>query len=409
MAWTPEGKPAWREGADGARETWTWDGEGNLTAHTDQAGHTTRSTYTHFELVATRADPDGRIHSFAYDTELRLTAVTNPQGLTWTYSYDPVGRLAAETDFDGRTLAYAYDAAGRLASRTDPLGRTTSFERDALGQVVRKRAGDRMTTFAYDPAGRLTAAANPDAEIGYVRDRLGQVTSEATAGRVLTHAYDAVGRPVHRTTPSGAVTTYAYNAAGHRTLLTAGDHSLDFTHDAIGRETARRIDNALTLSQSWDVAGRLREQHLTAASTGVVQGRAYTYRSDGHLTGVHDRGRLRVAGNIHHPLHRAGRHAAQGLPAPGGGCGGRPCRCCGCGPRCGGGDQGGRDACVRGEASPKTGQESRSPGRRAAPSVMVMATTASTAANMSPAPVTLEAADPRPPAASTAPSAWTRT
>nr|WSX77836.1 DUF6531 domain-containing protein [Streptomyces sp. NBC_00899] len=306
MAWTPEGKPAWREDADGARETWAWDGEGNLTAHIDQAGHTTRYTYTHFELVATRADPDGRIHSFAYDTELRLTAVTNPQGLTWTYSYDPAGRLAAETDFDGRTLAYAYDAAGRLAARTDPLGRTTSFERDALGQVVRKRAGDRVTTFAYDPAGRLTAAANPDAEIAYVRDRLGQVTSEATAGRVLTHAYDAVGRPVHRTTPSGAVTTYAYNAAGHRILLTAGDHSLDFTHDAIGRETARRIDNALTLSQSWDVAGRLREQHLTAASTGVVQGRAYTYRSDGHLTGVHDH----AAGSRTFDLDMVGRVTA---------------------------------------------------------------------------------------------------
>lgn len=126
------------------------------------------------------------------------------------------------------------------------------------------------------------------AETAQVRDRLGRVTSETTAGRVLTHAYDAVGRPVHRTTPSGAVTTYAYDAAGHRTLLTAGDHSLDFTHDAIGRETARRIDNTLTLYQSWDVAGRLREQHVTAGSTGLVHGRAYTYRSDGHLTGVHD-------------------------------------------------------------------------------------------------------------------------
>jgi predicted lactoylglutathione lyase len=48
---------------------------------------------------------------------------------------------------------------------------------------------------------------------------------------------------------------------------------------------------------------------------------------------------------------------------------------------------------VCGEASLKTGQESRSPDRRAAPSVMVMATT-STAANTSLASVTLEVADP---------------
>jgi YD repeat-containing protein len=49
---------------------------------------------------------------FEYDTELRLTQVTNPQGLSWSYTYDPAGRLVASRfgrafaefageDFDG--------------------------------------------------------------------------------------------------------------------------------------------------------------------------------------------------------------------------------------------------------------------------------------------------------------------
>lgn len=53
-----------------------------------------------------------------------------------------------------------------------------------------------------------------------------------------------------------------------------------------------------------------------------------------------------------------------------------------------------RAAVLHTEESLKTGQESRSLGHRAAPSVMVMATTASTAADMSLASVTLEVADP---------------
>ena len=49
---------------------------------------------------------------------------------------------------------------------------------------------------------------------------------------------------------------------------------------------------------------------------------------------------------------------------------------------------------MRGEAGLKIGQDSRSPGRGTAPSVMVMATTTSTAAVTSLASVTLEVADP---------------
>lgn len=80
-----------KPGITGSLESWTWDGEGNLLTHTDAAGHTTHQTSTHFDVPATRTEPDGARYAFAYDTELRLTEVTNPQGLTWTYTYDPAG------------------------------------------------------------------------------------------------------------------------------------------------------------------------------------------------------------------------------------------------------------------------------------------------------------------------------
>ncbi|MEU7245591.1 RHS repeat-associated core domain-containing protein, partial [Streptomyces sparsogenes] len=299
LEWTVEGKLATRTYPDGSQESWTYDGEGNCTSHTGPLGATTTYEYTHFDLLAARTGPDGLRYEFSHDSALRLTQVTNPQGLTWSYEYDPAGRLVAETDFDGRTPTYTYDAAGRLTARTNPLGQTIQFERDALGRTVRKTADGQATTFTYDAAGRLATATGPDAEVVYQRDRMGRVKSEMVGGRVLTHAYDALGRRIRRTTPTGATTTYAYDPAGNRTALTASGHTLAFDHDATGRETTRHIDDTLTLATVWDPLGRLTGQTLTAqtlngqtltgqATAGPLHHRTYTYRPDGHLTGIDD-------------------------------------------------------------------------------------------------------------------------
>ncbi|MFK4186510.1 putative adhesin, partial [Streptomyces sparsogenes] len=289
MEWTTEGKLTRRTAPDGTEQTWTYDGEGNVIAHRDASGGLTTYAYTHFDLLAAQTGPDGARYEFSYDTRLRLTQVTNPQGLTWTYTYDPTGRTLSETDFDGRTLTYAYDPTGRLVSRTNPLGQTVSLERDVCGRVVRKDAGGRITTFSYDPAGRLTEAVGPEVSAAFGRDRMGRVTTEMVDGRVLTHAYDALGRAVRRTTPSGAKSTFAYDAAGRRTTLTTCGQTLDFAYDARGRETARRFGDTTTLAQIWDPAGRLAEQTLTTGPAGdITQHRAYTYRPDGHLTGIDD-------------------------------------------------------------------------------------------------------------------------
>ncbi|GAB2797148.1 putative T7SS-secreted protein [Streptomyces daliensis] len=289
LSWTVEGKLRHRTTPDGATERWEWDGEGNCTRHVDAAGGATTYEYTHFDAVTARTGPDGVRHEFAYDAELRLTEVRNPQGLTWSYTYDPAGRLVAERDFDDREQRYELDAAGALVRRTTPLGEEIAYERDALGRISRKDAAGAVTTYAYDSAGRLMEAAGPDASIRYQRDKLGRVRTELVNGRALTHTYDALGRRVRRVTPTGAVSTSTYDAADNRTSLTASGHTLDFAHDAAGRETERRIGpEGLTLTQTWDPSGLLTSQSLTAPHTAQVQHRAYTYRPDGYLTAVDD-------------------------------------------------------------------------------------------------------------------------
>ncbi len=306
MGWTTEGKPAWREQPDGAREEWEWDGEGNLLAHTDPAGNTTRHTTTHFDLPTSRTDPDGTVYDFAYDTDLRLTGVTNPQGLTWSYEYDAAGRLVAETDFNGRRLSYAHDAAGQLVSRTNGAGETLTFTRDTLGRTTATRAGDgTQTAFAYDASGRLTRAANPDAEVVWQRDTLGRVLTETTNGRTMRYGYDAAGRRIERTTPGGTVAHWTYDAAGRPTELRTDAGSLTFTYDAAGREIERRIGEGVHLTQTWDAADRLTTQSLTHRDS-LLQHRTYAYRPDGLLTEV----RELTSGTRHFTLNRTGRVTA---------------------------------------------------------------------------------------------------
>ncbi|MGW2558204.1 putative T7SS-secreted protein [Streptomyces sp. NPDC001514] len=305
LKWTVEGKLARRIAPDGTEQSWTYDGEGNCVSHTDAMGGVSTYEYTDFDLPAARTGPDGVCYEFRHDTELRLTQVRTSQGLTWTYAYDPAGRLVSETDFDGRTLTYAYDAAGRLVSRTNGPGQRVRYEHNELGQVVRKDAEGAVTTYEYDIFDELAAATGPEATLVRLRDRYGRLKSETMNGRTLAFDHDLLGRRTARTTPSGAASTWAYDAAGRRAELTTSGRTLTFEHDAAGRELGRRIGKAITLRHEFDAMGRLTTQHVAGAERSL-QRRGYTYRADGHLVGIDDQ----LSGARRFDLDAAGRVTA---------------------------------------------------------------------------------------------------
>ncbi|MER6137821.1 DUF6531 domain-containing protein [Streptomyces sp. NPDC001815] len=293
MTWTVEGLMTSLAAPSGADESWTYDGEGNCLAHVDALGGVTRFTYGGFDLLTSRTTPDGVRYAFAYNTELRLTKVTDPQGLTWDYTHDEAGRLTSEKDFDGRTLTYTYDAAGQLTSRVNPIGQKVEFAYDGVGNQIEKTVDGRArTVFTHDAVGRLLLASGPDATLAFGYDGAGRITTQSVDGRTLATAYDALSRPIRRTTPSGATTSYTYDAAGNRTELTASGRTLASTYDALGRETSRGLDlSGPTLTHTWDSESRLTGRTLTAsASARPVKQQSYTYRADGSVTALDDRG-----------------------------------------------------------------------------------------------------------------------
>jgi YD repeat-containing protein len=211
LTWTIDGRPTERVLPDVTTERWTYDGEGNETSYTNGFGQIFRTEYGGFDLPLARIEPTGARTEYRYDTELRLTAVTDPTSLVWRYDYDAAGNLVGETDVNGRRLTYTRDAGGQAVTRVNGAGQSTQFRFDSVGRLVRRESADTVTTFAYDPAGRLVRATNQDTELTFTRDVLGEVVAEACDGRVLASAFDALARKIARTTPTGAVSRWAYD------------------------------------------------------------------------------------------------------------------------------------------------------------------------------------------------------
>ncbi|MEO3978101.1 RHS repeat-associated core domain-containing protein [Streptomyces sp. CAU 1734] len=285
--WTPEGKLSWRELPDGTREEWTWDGEGNLLQHTDRMGRTHTHTYSHFDRPAATHSSDGTGYTFTHDSELRLTRVTNATGAQWTYTYDHAGRLTEETDFGGRTLTYQHDAAGRLTRRRNGAGQVLDYERDVLGRVIRVTHGtSTVSSVAYSPTGAIREITSPDAHITRETDPAGRLLAETVNGHTSHYRYDAQGRRTWRQTPSGAESSLHYNAEGLASYRT-GEHTFRFDRDALGRETSRTLNHAVTMRQTWDPVGRLTHHHVHHGDTEILE-RLFTYQPDGTPTSISD-------------------------------------------------------------------------------------------------------------------------
>ncbi|MFD9124332.1 RHS repeat domain-containing protein [Kitasatospora sp. NPDC059571] len=218
---------------------------------------------------------------------MRLIAVTDGLGRTWSYDYDAAGRIVGERDYHGRTLTYELNAVGQATAVTDPLGVTTEYTYDSIGHLVRKNADGQVTTYSYDESGHLVRAENADATVVRTVDALGNLLEETLNGRSLTIERDALGRRTSRTTPSGHVGTWTYDAAGRPMALNTQGGSIEFEHDLAGREIRRTIDQQLVLRSEWDSRHRLTE-HSVQAGRSLLQKRTYGYRSDSALSGVED-------------------------------------------------------------------------------------------------------------------------
>ena len=215
--------------ADGSKEQFTPDADGNITQSINRRSQAIDYTYDDRGLLLRKDHADGTFEEFTYDDRGnlpdgdrrsrnndihydaadRLTKVTYPDGRFLQYTYDAGGRRIRLEDQTGFVVKYRYDAAGRIAELTDGVGRSACSLHLRLswaGSVREDNGNVTFTTYEFDDAGQLTSLVNHLAD--------GSVSSR------FDYTYDALGRRTSVTTLEG-LTTFGYDAIGQLTLVIA--------------------------------------------------------------------------------------------------------------------------------------------------------------------------------------------
>jgi RHS repeat-associated protein len=306
--------------------TYTYDDAGNLDTLTDADTKVTDVDYDADNQVTTVTDPRGAVTSTTYDDRGNLASVTtaastpqagktmfvydaanrvkhkitprgnvtgaDPAPFTWTYTYDANGNLETETNPTAGTIAYAYDELNRRTSTTDALTHETGFGYDANSNLTSVTDPlNRVTSYVFDDADQLDKVTDANGKVtDYDYDGSGNHTALTTPMGFQTRwTYDADGRLASQVDPRGTqtgavpsefTTTYAYDPAGHLTLVTDPlNHATTYAYDRVENLKTRTDANNHTTTYTYDVLDRLKT--VTGPSnTGTT---SYGYDAAGNL------------------------------------------------------------------------------------------------------------------------------
>jgi len=249
--------------ADNTTESFAYDGSGNLTSHTDQAGYESTFTYNGNGQVLSAVNPEGGAITKTYNGDGTQATSTDPAGNTTDYAYDLLRRLDVITYEDDATVQLVYDDSDNLLSVTDENGNSTTFGYDANNNLstIINPLGD-STGFSYDGNDRLLSTTNPlgdSATVSYnelcklatitdyngnvttfIYDTLGRLTSTTDPlGNTWSNTLDVEGILTSRTDPLGNTTTYSSDKMGRIIDVTSPlGHNASLTYDIMGRVAA---------------------------------------------------------------------------------------------------------------------------------------------------------------------------
>jgi len=261
-------------------------------------------TYTYFDSSndGGNAAEDGKLkaaansagtYAFSYDTQGRITHVTEPFAVSLTFGYDNYGNRTLVSDSLGGTTTSQYDNTNELTNLTFSRNGQTVL---SVGETYTANAqlqtqtdygsgnpGSLVasSTYTYDAAGRLTDLAETGPTGNTIADYLeaynsgNQLTSKSTSGNPENYTYDNQGE-----LKTAANNTYSYDANGNRTMagyVIGPDNQIlsdglnNYTYDAEGNEaTKTKIATGDKWTYSYDNMNHM-VQAVDKTSAGAVE------------------------------------------------------------------------------------------------------------------------------------------
>ena len=123
---------------DRTTEEWKKDGHGNTPVYTNAKGAETRYKYDAADRVIQAYLPDGNIVDYAYDNGGNVSSIKDLDRRIET-RYNLFGDITERTDNAGR-LRFGYDTEGRLTKVTNEADEVYHLHRDSEGASTASRA-----------------------------------------------------------------------------------------------------------------------------------------------------------------------------------------------------------------------------------------------------------------------------
>ncbi len=279
--------------------TYNYDSSGRLSTIVNANSDTVlTNTYDSADRIQTQTDSQGYTLTYAYDNLDRITQITYPDGTTDQYNYNfqsgpYAGTASLElrqyTDRLGRVTTYNYDADRRLTSVTEPITgsstRTTSYDYyedgtlkdiiDANGNDthwdidIESRPIDKIYAYGTSAAKEETYAyENTTSRLHSITDALGQVKTFTYAedDRITGITYTSSVNP----TPNVTFTWDTYYP--RLTKMVDGLGTTNYSYTAVGTDGALKLSSIQgpftnnTIGLTYDALGRLSGRNITGGN-----------------------------------------------------------------------------------------------------------------------------------------------
>jgi len=210
--------------------------------------------------------------------------------------------LSACVSPDRGAIAYTVDKAGNITSRTDARGVVTNYTWDALNRLTaiaypNDSSLDATLTYDDNPdtsgacgdgVGRLCRVVDASGTADYKYNALGHLTEVKETRGALTftteYAYDLAGNITGITLPSGREITYARNANGQVSSVTADvagspvNLAASITYLPFGPISGFTYGNSLTFSATYD-----QDYNPTSRAVSTIYNHTYDTDDNGNI------------------------------------------------------------------------------------------------------------------------------
>jgi len=164
-------------------------------------------------------NPQGDRTTFAYDAAGRRTVNRLANGSRASFTYDNVDQITLLSNLKSdqsviSSFDYKYDAVGNRSRLVESNGDRLTWTYDATYQLTAERrsgANAYATTYAYDAAGNRTLKNQNTARTTSTYDAANQLTTSVDGSGRTTYTFDAAGNQQKVKEATGNITTYSWD------------------------------------------------------------------------------------------------------------------------------------------------------------------------------------------------------